>query len=236
MVAAERIPGEIPIFILYEDEHIIAINKPSGIVVHQTPHGDRSLVEVLLCHTELAGGQEPYRPGVVHRLDRDTTGVLLFAKTMAAYDGLVQQFQKHSIEKFYDAVVTGHPTLLSGSIRMPIGRDPRRRTRMAICHGGRPAHTEWQLRQRLEDNCSHLSLQIFTGRTHQIRVHLAYIGHPVLGDRIYGHGENLLAPRTLLHATELRFIHPATGKLLHLQAPLPKDMGEYFKNHLRTDR
>jgi 23S rRNA pseudouridine1911/1915/1917 synthase len=213
------------LLILHEDGHLIAIGKPAGILVHPTARGGHSLVDILQRHTGggLAGGEESYRPGVVHRLDRDTTGVLIFAKTAAAHGHLVRQFQGRTVEKFYDAVVVGHPPLLSGSIRTPIGRDPHHRTRMAIRRGGRPAHTEWRLCQKLPDNCSHLSLQIFTGRTHQIRVHLASIGHPVLGDGVYGRPDPTV-PRPMLHATALRVVHPATGQPLHLRAPLPDDM------------
>ncbi|MDR3116990.1 MAG: RluA family pseudouridine synthase [Puniceicoccales bacterium] len=220
-------PGKLTI--LFEDEVLVAVDKPAGAVVHPTPHGGESLVELLLEHTggKLARGQDPIRPGVVHRLDRDTSGVLLFAKEEGALLSLQRQFQRRRVEKCYQAIAAGHPCRCRGTIDGPIGRDPRRRTRMAIREDGRPARSDWEILRRCAGGWCHLAVHIHSGRTHQIRVHLASMGHPILGDRTYGPMPPppfpFVPPRLLLHAAELRCGHPETGQPLLLRAPLPAD-------------
>ncbi|MDR2030373.1 MAG: RluA family pseudouridine synthase [Puniceicoccales bacterium] len=220
-------PGELSI--IYEDGELVAIDKPAGVVVHPTFRGEPSLVDVLLHHTngQLANGQDLLRPGVVHRLDRDTTGVLLFAKSGEALIALQKQFQRRCVEKLYHAVVAGHLNRSHGIINYPIGRDLHRRTRMAIRPDGRPARSDWEVLLHCAESWSHLAVRIHSGRTHQIRVHLAAIGHPILGDRTYGDRQsNSLPsiPRMLLHAAELRCRHPMTGQPLTLRAPIPEDL------------
>jgi 23S rRNA pseudouridine1911/1915/1917 synthase len=216
--------------VLFEDEHILAIDKPAGIAVHPTPHGGESLAESVLAYAQgkLARAAGEGRPGLVHRLDRETSGVLLFAKDDGSYQALVQQFLDHRVMKFYDALAQGCPGRDSGIIDAPIGRDPRHRTRMAVLPRGRTAHSEWVVRGRFLENFTHLSVKITTGRTHQIRVHLASIGHPILGDRLYGFipekFPSLSPERNLLHASEICFFHPVSGEAMAIRAPRPLDM------------
>jgi len=222
----------IPLAILHEDADIIVINKPAGLVVHPAAgHAAGTLVNALLYHChDLAGIGGELRPGIVHRLDKDTSGVLVAAKNEQAMAGLVEQFRKGQVRKEYLAIVQGKPATASGTVKTLIGRSPRDRKKMSARPvSGRPAVTHYQVRETFGD-VSLLKVRIETGRTHQIRVHLAHIGHPVVGDRQYGRGGRRLgelpmpASRQMLHAEILAFRHPRTGRPLEFTAPLPDDM------------
>jgi 23S rRNA pseudouridine1911/1915/1917 synthase len=227
------IPEAIPLDILHEDDDLIVLNKPPGLVVH--PGAGRSsgtLVNALLAHCRTLpgiGGVE--RPGIVHRLDRDTSGVLVVAKTEEAHQSLSRQFKARVVRKQYLALVHGEVRQDSGSIEAAIGRREHDRKRMGVRErGGRAARTAYHVLRRLPGMTA-LILELETGRTHQIRVHLAYIGHPVLGDRVYGGRRERLhagsdgpqAERQMLHAWRLRFRHPRTGTWLEFTAPIPGD-------------
>ncbi len=228
-------PAAIPLDVLFEDEHLLVVNKPAGMVVHPGAgtKGD-TLVHALLAHCAggLSGIGGVERPGIVHRLDRETTGAIVVAKTDSAHRGLAEQFAERDLHKEYLAIVSGIPRLLSGTVDKPIDRDQRHRHRMAIAEGGRPARTDWQLLEKFETaKVSLLNCVIHTGRTHQVRIHLKSIGHPLAGDRVYGwrpHNANLpIAPeRVMLHAFKLQFTHPISGSDLDLEAPIPPDMSE----------
>lgn len=231
---AELRPVEIPLDILYEDKHLLAINKAAGMVVHPgAGTGEDTLVHALLAHCagSLSGIGGVERPGIVHRLDRETSGVMLVAKTDAAHRALSAQFSERSLQKEYLALVEGVPSLLSGSIRKAIGRNPQHRHKMAVVEleaGGRDAHTDWEVVETFGKVASLIRCTIHTGRTHQIRVHLKSLGHVILGDEIYGwkaDPKSTLPPvgRVMLHAEHLVVVHPHTGKPLDLKAPLPND-------------
>jgi 23S rRNA pseudouridine1911/1915/1917 synthase len=209
---------------------MLAINKAAGMVVHPgAATGDDTLVHALLghCADSLSGIGGVERPGIVHRLDRETTGVIVVAKTDAAHRALADQFATRSLKKFYVALVAGVPPLLSGTIDSAISRHPTHRHRMTIGEGGRPARTSWERGEIFGDIAALMRCQIFTGRTHQIRVHLKSIGHPILGDPLYGWKPDArLATqpgRVMLHAEHLVLTHPISGKELDLRAPLPPD-------------
>jgi 23S rRNA pseudouridine1911/1915/1917 synthase len=224
----------IPLRVLYEDAAVLAIDKPAGMVVHPAPGARRgTLVNALLAYLgNLAGVGDPERPGIVHRLDRDTSGVVLVARTPAALEGLARQFRDRSIEKLYLAVVRGRMARASGTIDQPIGRHRRERKRMSVhSRRGRSAVTHYTVRERFA-GATLLELRPQTGRTHQLRVHLAAAGHPIVGDRVYGNparaargGLRALAafPRQALHAAEIRFLHPTTGGAIVVRARLPPD-------------
>lgn len=224
---------DIPLDVLYEDEHLLAINKAAGMVVHPgAGTGEDTLVHALLAHCEgeLSGIGGVERPGIVHRLDRETSGVMLVAKTDAAHRGLSTQFSERSLQKEYLALVAGAPSLLSGSIRKPIGRNPHQRHKMAVIEeeqGGRDAHTDWQVVEKFAPIAALLRCSIHTGRTHQIRVHMKALGHILLGDKVYGWKPDPRLPkqpeRVMLHAEHLVVMHPITEEPLDLRAPLPKD-------------
>lgn len=223
-------PVEMPLEVLFEDEAIIAVNKACGVVVHPGHGtGDDTLVHGLLHHThgQLAPQAGELRPGVVHRLDKETTGVIIFAKTDEAYRVLVQQFSTRIPDKQYCALVQGTPSQTQGSIQTGIRRHPTHRTRMQAHTSGRPSHTDWIVEERFE-RATLLRCQLHTGRTHQIRVHLSSIGLPLLGDATYGYRPCKEEPpaaqsRVYLHAHKLSLPHPVTGEPLHLEAPLPED-------------
>jgi 23S rRNA pseudouridine1911/1915/1917 synthase len=214
-------PEAIPLEILYEDEHLLAINKPPGMVVHPAPgNWTGTFVNALLAHCqEIAPGSDPLRPGIVHRLDKETSGVLLAAKTLFAQQKLIELFSTRKIEKSYLAVCQGKPP--NGVINMPIGRHPVHRKEMTVLPDGREAITEIQT-VAFNEKTSLVLAKPKTGRTHQIRVHLKHVGTPVLGDSLYGKREGL--SRHLLHAYRLQFDHPVTGLPLKLIAPIPEDM------------
>lgn len=222
---------DIPLAILFEDEHVLAINKAAGMVVHPgAGTGQDTLVHALLAHCEgeLSGIGGVERPGIVHRLDRETSGVMLVAKTDLAHRSLSEQFAQRTSHKQYVALVDGVPGLLSGSIRKPIARNPTQRHKMAVVEeGGRDAHTDWERAEAFGKMASLLRCTIHTGRTHQIRVHLKSLGHVILGDAIYGWKLRPAFPvepqRVMLHAEHLVVAHPLTGAALDLRAPLPED-------------
>lgn len=216
--------------VLFEDKWLLAINKPAGMVVHPGA-GTRedTLVHALLAHCagSLSGIGGVERPGIVHRLDRETSGVMIVAKTDQAHRELARQFAERTVVKEYLALVAGVPRLLSGSIRKPIGRNVRQRHKMAVVEGGRASWTDWEIVERFGELAALVSCSLHTGRTHQIRVHLSSIGHPLLGDTAYGWKANTRLKRhpgrVMLHAARLSLAHPATGKALDLRAPLPAD-------------
>lgn len=230
-------PEKIPLSILYEDRHLLVLNKPAGMVVHPGAGNlEHTLVQALLhhCRGQLSGIGGVERPGIVHRLDKDTSGCLIVAKTDKAHQTLAAAFQEHSIHKCYLAIVKGKPKALSGRIDKPIGRHPVHRKKMAISDKGREAITEWKIHETLKD-VTVLQCKILTGRTHQIRVHLASIGHPVLGDILYGRASSLPTPRQMLHAWRLEFEHPVTKKQIQAEAPIPKDMAKVISQHRVKD-
>lgn len=224
-------PEAIPIDVVYEDDHLIVINKPRGMVVHPAagnPSG--TLVNALLAYSpRLSGIAGVLRPGIVHRLDKDTTGLLVVAKTNEAHLGLTRQLKERTIHRIYWAIVRGQPGEEAGMIDAPIGRHPHDRLRMAVVPDGRPAITRFVVLERF-GSYSLLEVKLETGRTHQIRVHMAYIGYPIAGDPVYGAGRGSKARGELglkgqaLHARELRFRHPITEEPVHFVAPLPEDM------------
>lgn len=218
---ASLLPENIPLDILYEDEHILAINKPAGMVVHPAPgHWSGTFVNALLGHCQnLAPCSDPLRPGIVHRLDKDTTGVLLAAKTLAAHQKLIELFSTRQMDKLYLAICHGRPT--STLINAPIGRHPVHRKEMAALPDGREAITEIQI-AAFNEKTSLILAKPRTGRTHQIRVHLKHINCPVLGDTLYGRKDD--CERQLLHAYRLSFDHPITNAPIRLIAPIPADM------------
>ena len=227
---------DIPLDVLFEDRHMLAINKAAGMVVHPgAATGEDTLVHALLghCADSLSGIGGVERPGIVHRLDRETTGVIVVAKTDAAHRALADQFATRSLKKFYVALVAGVPPLLSGTIDAAISRHPTHRHRMTIGEGGRPARTAWERVEIYGDIAALMRCQIFTGRTHQIRVHLKSLGFPILGDPLYGwKPDDRLATqpaRVMLHAEHLILTHPINGKELDLRAPLPADFTAMIK-------
>lgn len=218
----------IPLRVLYEDEDLLVIDKDPGVVVHPgAGHRLGTLVNALLAYRPDIGMAfgDSERPGIVHRLDRDTTGALVVAARPEVRQALQRQFKLREVEKRYLALVYGDPMPPRGAIEAPIGRHPVHRKRMAVLsEGGRPARTEYVVRERLSA-AALVELLLLTGRTHQIRVHLSAIGYPVVGDKAYGpRRERIAAPRQMLHSWRLGFAHPVTGQRLVVEAPMPKDM------------
>ena len=218
----------IPLGIVYEDQVLIVIDKPAGMVIHPAPgHQSGTLVNALLAHCpELAGDSQDRRPGIVHRLDRDTSGLILVAKNEQIRRALQRQFQARQVHKVYLALLDGYLEAAHGRIEAPLGRDPRHRQRMAVVPGGREAITEYRLLATFAGgDYSLVEAEPKTGRTHQIRVHFASIGHPVVGDTVDGRRRTSLpVPRQFLHAQRLGFTHPLTGRPLQFEAPLPDDL------------
>ncbi len=221
---AAAMAQDIPLTVVYQDSELVVVDKPPGLSVHPGPgHPDNTLVNGLLALCpDIQGIGGEIRPGIVHRLDKDTSGLIIAAKTEGAHHHLSQQIKDRAVEKGYLALAEGEPSPESGVIDAPIGRDPRRRTRMAVTAGGRESRTGYRLMERA-GAYSLLELQLHTGRTHQARVHLAWLGHPLLGDAVYGKRSPLL-PRHFLHACRLAFAHPATGEPLEFRSPLPPDL------------
>ena len=222
------IAADIPLDILYEDEELIILNKPAGLVVHPAPgHPEGTLVNAILSHCpNLPGIGGIQRPGIVHRLDKDTTGAIVIAKTDLAYQHLQAQLQTKTARREYLGLVYGVPKTETGSIDLPIGRNPQDRKKMGIVSiedGGRAAITHWQVQERLA-NYTLIHFQLETGRTHQIRVHSSKIGHPIVGDPLYSsaHSIGVNLPGQALHAWKLQLQHPVSGKLLQVTAPLPR--------------
>lgn len=218
-------PENIPLEILYEDEDVLVVNKPQGMVVHPAPGAwTGTMVNALLFHCEnLSGINGVLRPGIVHRIDKDTSGILVVAKNDTAHQGLAAQLKAHTMERKYLALVHGVLLEPSGTVDAPIGRDPSDRKRMAVVmHHSKLAVTHYTVLERFSET-SYLEARLETGRTHQIRVHMAYIKHPVLGDPVYGPKRNLYGLKgQMLHAAHLGFVHPRSGVWMKFDAPVPK--------------
>ena len=228
---------ELPLKILYQDDDVVVVDKPAGTVVHAgAGHSSGTLVNALLHHFgSLSSVNGDLRPGIVHRLDRETSGVLVVARTDRAHQSLARQFHDRTVEKVYLALVNGHTKTKTGRITAPITRDPVRRTRMtAKIASGRSALTEYQVLEEFKST-SYLRVRIGTGRTHQIRVHLASIGHPVVGDRLYGAPPPLFSlSRFFLHAHFLAFQSPGTGQRIAIESPLPPELADYLAELRQT--
>lgn len=229
-------PQDIPLDILYEDKDILIVNKPKDMVVHPAPgHYEGTLVNAIMfhCKDKLSGINGVLRPGIVHRIDKDTTGSIIICKNDEAHRKIAQQLKEHSITRKYRAIVYGRIMEEEGTVNAPIGRHPTDRKKMAINEkNGKPAVTHYKVLERF-DKYTYIECQLETGRTHQIRVHMTSIGHPLLGDEVYG---NAKCPFKLegqtLHAMTIGFIHPTTGEYVEYEAPLP----EYFEHLLQILR
>ncbi len=237
----EVVPVDIPVEILYEDDDVVVVNKPAGMTVHPgSGTGEDTLVHAMMHHTggKLSMAAGAMRPGIVHRLDKETSGAMIMAKTDNAYYRLVELFSEREIDKRYLAIVCGVPTIRSGVIRKPIGRHPSFRTKMCVCDeaNGRDACTEWYMQEKFGNKASLMSCKIYTGRTHQIRVHLTDMGFPILGDYTYSFQKNKMkeipAPeRVMLHAFKLAMPHPVKeNEFIDVEATPPED----FRNLLDT--
>ena len=229
-------PEDLPLEILYEDEDLAVVNKPRGMVVHPAAgHEDGTMVNALLYHLSSLGGiGGELRPGIVHRLDKDTSGLLMVAKNDETQLALSRMLQERRMEKHYRALVEGIPREESGRISLAIGRSKADRKKMAVDPAGREAMTEWRLLAPGK-GCALLDVRILTGRTHQIRVHMRAIQHPVCGDPLYGYDRGVRVPCLMLHAYTLRFAHPRTGEPLFFQAPLPEDFLRGLKSNGITE-
>ncbi|MES2121967.1 MAG: RluA family pseudouridine synthase [Chlamydiota bacterium] len=223
-------PENIPLDILFEDEHLIAVNKPTDLVVHPAPgHRSGTFVNALLFHCQSLANDDTLRPGIVHRIDKDTSGVLIAAKTVEAHRALVRAFAERRMEKTYLAICVGCPK--EGPVDAPIGRHPVRRKEMCVSETGREAKSVVRVLGKNE-RLSLVEVDILTGRTHQIRVHLKHLGAPVLGDAVYGSSaanKKFHVARQLLHAHRLSFEHPITGQRLTCVAPPPKDLKHFLE-------
>lgn len=232
---AEVGPEDIPLDVVYEDEDVIVVNKPKGLVVHPAPgHPDGTLVNALLhhCGDSLSGIGGELRPGIVHRIDRDTSGLIIAAKNDLAHQRLAAQLQDHTLARVYQCIVVGGLREDAGTVDAPIGRHPTDRKKMAVVAGGRSAVTHWRVLERFP-GFTYVECRLETGRTHQIRVHMAYIGHPILGDTVYGNKRAVPGLQgQCLHAVGLQFRHPRTGGLVELTCPLPEE----FEARLRKLR
>lgn len=222
----DAVPQDIPLDVVYEDDDVIVVNKPSGLVVHPAPgHPDGTLVNALLyhCGDSLSGVGGALRPGIVHRIDRDTSGLIIAAKNDYAHQFLSAQLADHTLARTYECIVVGNLREDSGTVDAPIARDSRDRKRMAVVPGRRRAVTHWEVIARYP-GYTHVRCRLETGRTHQIRVHMAYLGHPILGDTVYGAKKAVLGlTGQCLHAVGLQFIHPRTKELVSLTCPLPDE-------------
>jgi 23S rRNA pseudouridine1911/1915/1917 synthase len=221
---------DIPLDIIYEDESILVVNKAPGMITHPgNGTGENTLVHALLhhCGENLSSIGAPDRPGIVHRLDKETSGLIIVAKNDAAHHKLAAAFSERKTYKRYTALVFGIPKVSRGTIKEAIGRHPVMRTRMAVVHSGKPAHTDWTVEARYGQKAARISCVIHTGRTHQIRVHMSEIRFPLLGDTTYGFKPGRLkevkVPRVMLHSTELRIQHPDRDELMTFTAPIPYD-------------
>ena len=232
----DAVPQDIPLDVVYEDDDVIVVNKPSGLVVHPAPgHPDGTLVNALLfhCGASLSGVGGALRPGIVHRIDRDTSGLIIAAKNDYAHQFLSAQLADHTLARTYECIVVGNLREDSGTVDAPIARDSRDRKRMAVVPGGRRAVTHWTVLARYP-GYMHVQCRLETGRTHQIRVHMAYLGHPILGDTVYGAKKPVPGlTGQCLHAVGLQFIHPRTKELVSLSCPLP---GEFTAALRKIDR
>lgn len=232
----DAVPQDIPLDVVYEDDDVIVVNKPSGLVVHPAPgHPDGTLVNALLyhCGASLSGVGGALRPAIVHRIDRDTSGLIIAAKNDYAHQFLSAQLADHTLARTYECIVVGNLREDSGTVDAPIARDSRDRKRMAVVPGGRRAVTHWTVLARYP-GYTHVQCRLETGRTHQIRVHMAYLGHPILGDTVYGAKKPVPGlTGQCLHAVGLQFIHPRTKELVSLSCPLP---GEFTAALRKIDR
>ena len=228
----DLVAQDIPLDIVYEDEDVIVVNKPKGLVVHPAPgHPDGTLVNALMfhCGDSLSGIGGEKRPGIVHRIDRDTSGLIIAAKNDAAHVGLSAQLQDHTLSRIYHCIVTGNLREDTGTVDAPIGRHPVDRKRMAVVADGRRAVTHWRVLERFQ-GFTYVECRLETGRTHQIRVHMAHIGHPILGDTVYGNKKEVKGLQgQCLHAVGLRFIHPRTGKPVELSCGLTEEFEEQLR-------
>ncbi|HWK41687.1 MAG TPA: RluA family pseudouridine synthase [Croceibacterium sp.] len=247
---AQAAPQDIPLTIVFEDEHLIVVDKPAGMVVHPAAgNADGTLVNALLhhCRGQLSGIGGVARPGIVHRIDKDTSGLLVVAKSDAAHEGLARQFADHSIERVYLAVVNGHPNPSKGTVNARVGRSDANRKKMAVLPNdssrGKHAVTHYKTVE-LMDRCALVECRLETGRTHQVRVHLASIGHALLGDPVYGRANSHLRPilqrlgfqRQALHAAVLGFIHPVISERLRFESDLSPDIRELIDETGHSDR
>lgn len=247
---AEALPEDIPLVIAYEDEHLVVVDKPAGMVVHPAVGNvTGTLVNALLhhCRGNLSGINGVARPGIVHRIDKDTSGLLVVAKSDAAHEGLAVQFAAHTVHRRYIAVCAGHPAPAEGTIDARIGRSDADRKKMTVLpknsSRGKTAVTHYKVLEKL-DEASVIECRLETGRTHQVRVHCASIGHPLLGDPVYGRTPKPLRPllerlgfaRQALHAAELGFVHPLTGENIRFRSELPADMAELIDQLRRCNR
>ena len=228
-------PEDIPLHVAYEDADIIVVDKPAGLTVHPGPgHPSHTLVNAILARCpDLAAIKGSIRPGIVHRLDKDTSGLIVIAKNDDAHQDLQRQFKARDVKKTYLALALGHIAPAQSRIDAPIARDPRHRQRMAVVPGGRPSVTDYRVLEQLSAHC-YVECRPLTGRTHQIRVHLATIGHPLLGDTLYG-GRSPLLARQFLHAAALEFHQPRTGAPVRCKSPLPQDLAAVLST-LRAPR
>lgn len=228
-------PEDVAFSVMHEDDDLVVLVKPPGVVVHPAcGHDTGTLVHGLLYHCDnLSGISGAQRPGIVHRLDKDTSGLMVVAKNDQAHQGLISQFKNRQVKKIYRAIIRGRPATAQGRIDEPIGRHPVLRQKMAVIkQGGRSARTSWQVIAELVPPFTYIELQLETGRTHQIRVHMAHLGHPVAGDRLYGSPKNdnkVKIDRQCLHAHELSFVHPVSGESMSFKAPLWPDMAELLE-------
>ncbi len=251
-VACSALPQDIPLAITYEDKHILVLDKPSGMVVHPAAgHAENTIVNAILHHCQdLSGIGGTLRPGIVHRLDKGTSGLLVVAKSDAAHEGLAGQFKRHEVKKTYKALVWGNPRENQGVIELPLGRHPIDRKKMSTrSRRGKEAITHWRVHERF-GIATMLDVDIVTGRTHQIRVHLSALGHPVVGDTVYGSAKKAdnvpntsvrsklkAMKRQALHATRIGFVHPVTLQEMILTSPLPDDMAElsdFLRRHTQV--
>ena len=232
--AVDIAPKEMPLDIVYEDDDLLVINKPKGLVVHPAAgHSDDTLVNGLLyaLGDDLSGINGELRPGIVHRIDRDTSGLIIAAKNDAAHQCLAAQLQDHTLARVYRCIVVGNLREDAGTVDAPIGRHPTDRKKMAVVAGGRNAVTHWRVLERLR-GCTYVECRLETGRTHQIRVHMAHLGHPILGDTVYGAKKPVPGLQgQCLHAVGLRFRHPRTGELVELSCGLPEEFEAQLKKN-----
>jgi len=234
-VPVDVVPQNIPLDVVYEDEDVIVVNKPKGLVVHPAPgHPDGTLVNALLyhCGDSLSGVGGELRPGIVHRIDRDTSGLIIAAKNDFAHQKLAAQLQDHSLARVYRCIVAGNLKEDSGTVDAPVGRHPVDRKKQAVVADGRHAVTHWRVLERF-GGFTYVECRLETGRTHQIRVHMAHTGHPLLGDTVYGSKKAVPGLQgQCLHAVGLRFRHPRTDEAVELSCPLTEE----FEKQLRKLR
>ena len=232
---SQLIPEQIPLDVRYEDEWLLVINKPQGMVVHPAVgHHEGTLVHALLayCAGNLSDINGVIRPGIVHRIDKDTSGLLLVVKDNRVHAAIAEKIRRHEITRIYRAVVYGVPPSASGTIDAPVGRDPKNRQRMAVVAGGKPAVSHFSVLEQFRE-AAFVEVRLESGRTHQIRVHMKYIGHPVVGDPVYAPGRKTYGLQgQALHAASLSFVHPVSGETITVDSPLPESF-EHLLEQLR---